>query len=199
MGKKTPLSSPTSPTSPSAAFPRMDAPPPYEQVVSSSRRSSGISLHSVDPLNPTDADGHQAAELPTTQNRSPTPAADVPSAATARQNGQQRSRDHKSRLHEDGGCLNFGQNVDGCCNIGGGWNSGKTSGCMNIGGGHTYQKTDGCMNYRSPDGCMNYKSSGGCMNYKSSGGCMNIEVDDDWQNNEGCMNFRRGGGCLLRA
>lgn len=93
------------------------------------------------------------------------------SAETERQRAADRAAKIE-RQKQEGGCLNFGDNVSGCMNIGGGYDTGRTDGCMNYGGGKQFSVTDGCMNYQSRSGCMNYKSSGGCMNY---------EVADGWE------------------
>jgi hypothetical protein len=104
MGKKTSAAtSPTttSPTSPAMAsvLPRMEPPPPYDQVAPG-RRSSDISLHSTDHL----------------QHSSRASAERAPAAASAASGGRpRRTASHELRLkrqQNEGGCLNVGGNVD---------------------------------------------------------------------------------------
>ena len=106
----------------------MEAPPPYDSVFATQGRSSSISVHSNDPMN-------TAVETQRAEN------APIPSATGDRDAERRAARLEQQK--RDGGCLNFGRNVNGMMNIGGGYNTGHTDGCMNIGGGKEFSKTDG--------------------------------------------------------
>lgn len=121
MGKKLQRPASASPASETSPPPRMDAPPPYDQVFSA-RRSSDISIHSNDRMNP---NARSSSETADNSTHRPSPARQV-----HRDAGPHRDDRAKRHREADGGCLNFGHNVKGAMNIGGGRGSGPTNGCM---------------------------------------------------------------------
>jgi hypothetical protein len=84
----------------------MDAPPPYDQVVSTARRSDSISLHSRDRLNPEDAGQATAAAGETTTTPTVEGQAVAPETTTRTTARRNRYYEPKTKARrEDGGCM----------------------------------------------------------------------------------------------
>jgi hypothetical protein len=84
----------------------MDAPPAYDEVAGR-RSSSSISAHSNDPIIDDAAAQAQARQAGIALS-------DRTGNGISPESAEEQRQKRLARQKQEGGCLNFGQNVDGC-------------------------------------------------------------------------------------